>query len=102
MVNGKQVRKYDAAWTPEQAREALAARILERDAPTTAKPASTMTFGQAATRYLALKAKKKSLHHDELLLERLKRAFGTDTPLSAITAAKIAEYREARMSQTVN
>jgi hypothetical protein len=40
MVNGRQVRKYDAAWTPEEARDALAARILERDAPIPVTPAA--------------------------------------------------------------
>jgi hypothetical protein len=90
MVNGKQERKYDSAWTPGQAREALAARILERDAPPATAAVVSLTFCQAATRYLALKAKKKSLHHDELHLERLKRAFGADTILTAISAARSA------------
>jgi hypothetical protein len=40
MVDGKQERKYDGAWTPEQARDALAARILERDLPASG-PAAT-------------------------------------------------------------
>jgi hypothetical protein len=44
-----------------------------------------MTFGQACERYLIVK-KSKSLHHDALYLERLKRAFGADTLLTEITA----------------
>src|SRR4029453_15697004 len=89
MVDGRQVRKYDAAWTPEQARDALAARILERDTPapvSTVAPCTTMTFGEAAARYLVVKKAKKSLHHDALHLERLKRAFGAETLLTEITA----------------
>jgi hypothetical protein len=72
LVDGKQERKYDGAWTPEQARDALAARILERDLPASGPAAtSTMTFGQAVTRYLVVKKSKKSIRHNSLHLARL-------------------------------
>jgi hypothetical protein len=49
----KQERKVDANWTKEQAQAALAARLLERDAP---KPApAPKTFGQVAQEYLEFK-----------------------------------------------
>jgi integrase len=102
MVDGKQERKYDGAWTPEQARDALAARILERDLPTPG-PAltSTMTFGQAVARYLVVKQSKKSIHHDAGHLARLTRALGADLPLVDLTAGRISAYKEARQAATV-
>jgi integrase len=67
---------------------------------TTVAP-NTMTFGEAAARYLVVKKAKKSLHHDELHLERLKRALGADTLLTDITAGRISAYKETRQATTV-
>ena len=59
-VNGRQERKFNAAWTAEQARDALAARILDRDAPKPPPPASALTFEAAVKRYLILKARRSA------------------------------------------
>ena len=55
-LQGKQVRKFDAAWDEDAAQKALAARILERDIPPAPAPAGMM-FGQMVERFIA---KKKS------------------------------------------
>ena len=46
-VNGKQERKFDTAWSREDAQNALAARVLERDTPLA--PAAPKTLGDVAT-----------------------------------------------------
>ena len=95
VVNGKQERVVRAEWTKDDAREALAARILEREAkPAPARPA--MTFGEAIARYLEVKAKKRSWKDDQRNLCRLRDALGGDRPLAEITAGRIAEYKIAR------
>ena len=101
---GRQVREFHEEWTKLDADQAMAARKLGlvSDQPTAVATTPGMTFGQASARYLVMKAKKRSLHHDRLHLERLKRAFGADTPLLAITAARISDYKEARLGSTVN
>src|SRR2546428_11507747 len=43
-VNGQQERRYDAAWSRRDAEEALAKRLLERDAPR--KKSVPKTFGE--------------------------------------------------------
>jgi integrase len=100
-INGRQERKFDATWSPEQARDALAARILERDAPPPPPSPVTLTFDAAAKRYLLLKVRKKSLLYDRLYLDRFTQDFGADTPLTAITAGRISEWKEQAMARTV-
>jgi hypothetical protein len=57
-----------------------------------------MTFTQAIERYAAAKSRKRSLAFDRLYLRQLANAFGEATPLSEITAAKIAGWRDARLA----
>jgi integrase len=101
-VNGKQERKYDAAWTKDDAQEALAARLLEREVPAPPPAASVVTFKAMTERYLKEKeaAKKKTIKSDKNIIARLLLAFGPDTPLKDVTAPKIAEYRLARLTTT--
>jgi integrase len=101
-VNGKQERKYDAAWTKDDAQEALAARLLEREVPAPPPAASVVTFKAMTERYLKEKeaAKKKTIKSDKNIIARLLVAFGPDTPLKDVTAPKIAEYRLARLTTT--
>jgi len=95
-VNGKQKRVYKAEWTREDAEKALAARLLEVEQP---KPKSSgLTLAQATERYLATKARKRSLFEDIRILGHLKEYFGKDTALAEITAARIAEYKGSRLS----
>src|SRR2546422_923731 len=79
-VNGKRTKSYRSEWSKEQAQEALAKALLQIEAP---KPqASGITFAQAVDRYLATKARKRSIGEDKRQLEHLKSALGADTPLS--------------------
>jgi hypothetical protein len=93
-VNGKRRKSYRAEWTKDDAETALAKVLLEIEAP---KAVSSITLAQAAERYLAAKARKKSLAEDKRQLEHLKAAFGEDTPLPQITAARVSEYRAQRL-----
>jgi integrase len=95
-INGKQERKFSADWTKDQAGDALAARILERD--TAAAPPPPKTFGQLAEDYLAFKRAKgkRSVAEDERHLGHLIAAFGQDTPVNAITAQRIAQHDRDR------
>jgi site-specific recombinase XerD len=98
-VEGKQERKYDAAWTKDDAQAALAARILARDTPPA--PASPKTFAEVVTAYVAFKKAegKRSIADDERALERLKSWFGDETPITDITAQRIADYSRERAGQ---
>ena len=64
-VNGQQERRYDAAWSRQDAEEALAKRRLERDAPP--PPPSPKTLGELVTEYLEYKRAKgkRSIRQDE-------------------------------------
>jgi hypothetical protein len=92
---GRRIRKYDAGWSREDAEKALAAYQLGVKDVSLGGP--SLTFGEAITRYLEAKAKKQSLRDDRHRLDRLKSAFGASTPLSAITASKISEYKVTRL-----
>ena len=58
----------------------------------------SITFGQAIEEYCKAKARKKSLAHDRLYLGELKAAFGADTLLIEITAARINGWKNAKLS----
>jgi len=77
----------------------LAKRILERDTPKT--PPAPQTLAQVAEEYLAFKRGKgkRSIAQDEQLLTKLKAGLGADTPLTEITAQRIAQYDRDRFSQ---
>ena len=94
-VNGKRRKSYRADWTKDDAEKALAKALLDVKEPKT-EPAG-ITLKDAAARYLAAKARKKSLAEDKRQLEHLKAAFGEDAPLSQITAARVSEYRAQRL-----
>ena len=96
-INGKQERRFDAAWDKDAALQALAARVAQRDQPAPTERAR-LTFGQAVDKYLAAKSRKRSLRDDRQHLAHLRAAFGSDTPLEGVTAARISDYRAARMA----
>jgi integrase len=99
VVDGKQVRKYDSAWSREDAQEALAKRLLGLDEER-ARAAAPVTLGQAVERYLAAKARKRSLAHDALYLRQLGAALGADVPLADVTAARISAWKAERLAAT--
>jgi integrase len=104
-IGAKQVRKFDALWSKDDAQQAMAARMLERDTPatTTATPNVAITFKQMIDRYLLRKKadKKITVNDDRVILARMGAYFGVNTPLTAITGPKIAEYR-LRRSETIS
>src|SRR5262245_9016045 len=64
-------------------------------------PTPGLTLAQASERYLAAKARKRSLRNDARILKHLQAAFGTDTPLADLTASRISAYREKRLATKV-
>jgi integrase len=102
-VNGKQERRCYAEWrTRDDARQALARRLLELDAPQPPpEPPPPKTFAVVAEEYVALKRAKgkRSIHDDELILKRLKAWFGEATPIVDVTAQRIAQYERDRLSK---
>jgi integrase len=59
-----------------------------------------LTFAQAVERYLAAKARKRTIAEDKRVFERLKRDLGAETPLAEITAGRISEYKGKRLGLT--
>jgi integrase len=94
---GKQLRCFKAEWSREKAEAALAAHLLKIEQKAPAGGAG-ITLAQASERYLASKARKRTVSEDRRQLEHLKAAFGIDTPLAAISAARISEYKAERLS----
>ena len=87
-INGKQVRRYKAEWTQDDAEAELAKALLDIEA---AKPKGPgITLDQAVERYLAAKSRKRSVSEDRRILGHLKKYFGKDTPLADITASRIS------------
>jgi len=97
-INGKQVRRYKAEWTQDDA-EAEPAQALLQIEPEKAK-GDGITLDQAVERYLAAKARKRSVSEDRRILGHLNDYFGKDTPLAEITASRISEYKGHRLSTT--
>ena len=99
-IDGKQVRAFNAAWSKDDAQQAMAARMLERDAPPPPSAPALVTFQQMIERYLREKtvSRKKTIKNDREALARFRDFFGADARLTAITAPRIAEYRLARLT----
>src|SRR4030095_879141 len=95
-INGKQVRRYKAEWTQDDAEAELAKALLQIE-PEKPKGAS-ITLDQAVERYLGAKSRKRSVSEDRRILGHLKDYFGKDTPLAEITASRISEYKGHRLS----
>ena len=89
-VLGKQERKFSGEWTRDDAQQALAAHLLERDAPP--PPAVPKTLGQVAQEYLDYKRGKgkRSTRQDEQILAKLKTRLGADTSIVELTSQRIA------------
>jgi hypothetical protein len=83
-MNGKQVRCFREEWSKEDAEKALAARQLG------------LTLGAMLETFLEARAKSKrnkSVGDDRERSRPLLAFFGADTPVSAITTARVADYR---------
>lgn len=101
-IDGKQIRKYDAAWSREDAEKALAARLLSVSdhAVTDENRVTVVTFKAMTERYLQEKeiSKKRTIYNLRKTVQRLLAHFGAETPLVDIIAPRIAEYRIARLT----
>jgi integrase len=95
-INGKQVRRYKAEWTQDDAEAELAKALLQIE-PEKPKGAG-ITLAQAAERYAASKARKRTIEADRRQLDLLKAEFGGETPLAEITASRISEYKTKRLA----
>jgi integrase len=95
-INGKQVRRYKAEWTQDHAEAELAKALLQIEPENPKGPG--ITLAQAAERYLATKARKRTIEEDKRQLERLKAALGAESPLAEITAARISQYKADRLA----
>jgi integrase len=60
-------------------------------------PKLVLTLAQAIERYLAAKARKRTLAEDKRQLETLKAVFGAETPVAEITAARVSQYKAERL-----
>src|SRR2546427_6762038 len=94
-INGKQVRRYKAEWTQDDAEAELAKAVLQIEPEKPKGPG--ITLAQAADRYLATKARKRTVEADRRQLDLLKAEFGAETPLAEITASRISEYKAKRL-----
>ena len=100
-ANGKQERKYDAAWSEDDARAALVARLEAIQQPPVPMP-SQRTLQQLAEEYLAYKEQrgKRSLKEDtRILATRLLPAFGSELPARRLSAEVIAQYERRRAGE---
>src|SRR5215831_10584566 len=97
-INGKQVRRYKAEWTQDDAEAELAKALLEIEPEQQKSPG--IALEQAVERYLAAKSRKRSVSEDRRILGHLTNYFGEDTPLAEITSSRISEYKGHRLSTT--
>ena len=95
-INGKQIRRYKAVWTRDDAEAELAKALLQIEPEKPKGPG--ITLEQAADRYLASKARKRTIEADRRRLDLLKAEFGGETPLAEITASRISEYKAKRLA----
>jgi integrase len=95
-INGKQVRRYKAEWTQDDAEAELAKALLKIEPEKPKGPG--ITLDQAVERYLAAKSRKRSVSEDRRILGHLKDYFGKDTALVELTASRISEYKGHRLS----
>ena len=98
MVDGQRVRKQYAS--KQEAQEELDKFRDEKKnpKPVVVEPPPVPTLGEAFTKFLALKSNRKTAHEFTRVAEHLKTAFGIDTLLTDITAARIAEYKASRLA----
>jgi hypothetical protein len=95
-INGKQVRRYKAEWTHDDA-EAELAKALLRIEPEKPKGVG-IALVQATERYLATKTRKRTIEADRRQLDLLTAEFGAETPLAEITASRISAYKAKRLA----
>src|SRR5262249_4781390 len=95
-INGKQVRRYKSEWTQDVAEAELAKALLQVEPQKPKSPG--IALAQATDRYLASKARKRTIEEDRRQLGLLKAEFGGETPLAEITASRISAYKAKRLA----
>jgi integrase len=95
-VNGRQVRKqgWESKAEAEDALDAYREELKNPPAPARVE----LTLAEAFERYFEAKARKRSLFADRQLSKQLTAEFGGDTPLSALTSDRIAQYKAKRLA----
>src|SRR5262249_41190310 len=88
-------RRWATYATKKEAEDGLAKKIEESRGPVPSGDPD-MTLDQAFKRYLAAKARKRTLEEDRRQSKHLLAEFGADTKLRDITAGRIARYKERR------
>jgi integrase len=101
VLHPKGVRRekgYRAEWTRDDAEKALAAVQLQIETAPKAQ-ASGITLGEACDKYLVTTTNRGNPRsaEDRRIIKHLKEVFGADSPLSAVTAARISAYRDGRL-----
>ena len=96
-VDGKptRIKTYRAEWTKEQAQEALAKVLLGQEQE--GAPAPGMTLRQAADRYLATKARKRTISNDTRHLAEFVSVFGGSTLLAEISGSRISALKATKL-----
>ncbi len=99
-AQSEQIRRQGFA-TEQDAREDMErvlAAVREGKSTTVAPAPEVLTLGAALDRLLVEKARRKTHFEYVKIAKALKAAFGADTPLSEVTAAKISVYRAERLA----
>jgi hypothetical protein len=94
-LNGFAQQGYLSRAEAQQALDGARDAVLHPAPVATVAP--SMPFAAACDRYLREKSRKRSLAEDGRIL---KAAFGGQTPLAAITASTISDYRGRRLAAT--
>ena len=85
--NGKQVRRYKAEWTQDDAEAELAKALLQIEPEKSKGPG--ITLAQAADRYLASKGRKRTIEANRRQVDLLKAEFGAqEAVLEAIKGSR--------------
>jgi integrase len=96
MIHGRRVRRQYA--TRAEAEEALDAFKDEARKPKRESPPPVLTLEAALSRFLELKARKRTAKQYERIAEHLKSHFGGQTPLDQLTAERISSYKAMRLA----
>src|SRR5688572_23364496 len=102
-IDGKQVRCFREEWTKDDAAKELAARLLGVTPEGAPVAPVGMTLGTMLEKFLEARGKSKrnkSVKDDTERSRPLLAFFGKDTPVSAITTARVREYRLHRQGVT--
>jgi len=100
-IDGRQVKEFNAAWSFQDAMDALQARLKAAETGQ-ARPASQMTFAEVTKEYLRYKDQqgKRSLKEDTRIIKtRLIPYYGAETLISQITAEQVAQYERKRIGE---